>query len=134
MTTIRRGYAYHVATPLNTVNAIKHTRSYTMKYAICAIVLLIPVYLTTYKMSEDTVQFTVTDKERIVTGTGDTLSSKYLVFTEQEVYENSDTLLFFKFSSSDLQGQLKAGDTYTAVVAGWRVPFMSMYRNIITVK
>ena len=82
----------------------------------------------------DTATFTVTDKERIVTGSGGSVSSKYLVFTESETFENSDCLVRFKFGSSDLQGHLKEGQTYTAKVYGWRAPFLSMYRNIVSVE
>ena len=84
--------------------------------------------------TSDTVTFTVADKERIVTKSGDSVSSKYLIFTELETFENSDCLVMFKFSSSDLQGKLKKGNIYTAKVYGWRVPFLSMYRNIVSVK
>lgn len=73
----------------------------------------------------------VTDKERITTGSGDAMSSKYLVFTEHEVFENTDAFLALKFNSSDIQGQIGVGETCTLRVYGWRVPFLSMYRNIL---
>ena len=82
----------------------------------------------------DTATFTVTDKERIITRSGKSVSSKYLVFTDLETFENSDCLVRFKFTSSDLQGKLKEGQTYTATVYGWRVPILSMYRNIVSVE
>lgn len=81
-----------------------------------------------------TVTFTVTDKERIVIRNGDDIDSKYLVFTDVETFENTDCLLRGKFNSSDVQGRFKAGQTYTAVVYGYRIPFMSMYRNILRVQ
>ena len=98
---------------------------------IAGLILLATLFSALYVSSAEVVQFTVTDKERIVTGSGDTSSSKYLVFTETEVLQNSDSLLFLKFSSSDIQGSLKEGSTYQAKVAGWRIPFLSMYRNIV---
>lgn len=59
-------------------------------------------------------------------------SSKYLVWTkENEVFENTDSFLFGKFNSSDLYGQIEVGKTYKILVAGFRIPFWSMYRNII---
>ena len=75
---------------------------------------------------------TVTDKERVMTED----SSKYLVFTEDSdgntyVFENTDSLLRGKFDSSDVQGQLKVGNTYKITVVGYRIPFLSAYQNII---
>lgn len=84
-------------------------------------------------ITADTVTITVTDKERIVTGSGEGLSSKYLVFTENETFQNTDCLVRGKFNSSDLQGKLKEGQTYEADVYGWRLPFFSAYRNIVAV-
>lgn len=78
--------------------------------------------------------FTVEDKERITTGTGDTLQSKYLVFTDKGVFENTDSLLNWKFNSSDVYGELKEGQTYEAQVYGWRVPFLSLYPNIVAIE
>lgn len=90
----------------------------------------------TYGTGEDAT-FTVTDKERIVEKSSDSVSSKYIVFTdkkadEKEVFENTDSFFRLKFNSSDVQGQLKKGETYNCKVYGWRVPFFSMYRNIVS--
>jgi len=87
-----------------------------------------------YYQTSDTVTFTVTDKETKVTSDGEHVSSKYIVFTENETFENTDLLFGGKFNSSDIQGKLKRGETYTAEVYGWRVPFFSMYRNIVVIK
>lgn len=78
---------------------------------------------------------TVTDKERIV----DDETSHYLVFTEDKngnvfVFENEDNLLRCKFNSSDIQGELKEGCTYNITVVGYRIPFFSMYQNIIEIE
>lgn len=81
------------------------------------------------------VQFTVNSLERVVTQD----SSKYMVFTELddgnvEVFENRDSLPMFKWNSSDIQAKLKPGKKYTATVTGWRIQFLSMYRNIVSVE
>lgn len=80
--------------------------------------------------AEEAVTFTVTGKERIVESSGETVTSKYLVFTDVETFENTDMMFIGKFNSSDIQGKLIVDSTYTATVYGWRVPFMSMYRNL----
>lgn len=82
---------------------------------------------------KETIEITVTDKERIVESSGKTTSSKYLVFSENEVFENTDEILVWKFNSSDLQGNLHIGNTYKVTVIGWRIEWLSWYRNIISI-
>lgn len=81
-----------------------------------------------------TVDATVTNTDRISTGSGESLSHKYLVFTKNETFENTDAILFWKFDSSDVQGHLEKGKTYRFKVNGYRVPWMSWYRNILEVE
>jgi hypothetical protein len=90
------------------------------------------VSCATYQNSQKTMTFTVEDKERITDCDGNgSCDSYYLVFTNQGVFKNDDSVTFGKFRSSDLQGRLKRGQTYTCLVAGWRVGLLSMYPNII---
>jgi hypothetical protein len=91
-------------------------------------------YTVAYYSSIETIEITVTDKEITTSSTGESVSSKYLIFTEGEVFENEDALFLGKWNSSDVQGQLRIGETYTVKVIGWRLPFFSMYRNIIEIK
>ena len=77
--------------------------------------------------TKDTAEFTVKNKERVTQGQ----SSKYLVYTDKGVYENTDSLLNMKFNSSDVYNNLDVGKSYKCDVYGWRVPFMSMYQNIV---
>lgn len=113
---------------------------YTMKKNIISILVVglsstpLFCYFSIPYLTAETVTFTVTDKDRIVTGSGEGVSSKYLVFTDIETFENTDSFLRLKFASSDLQGSLKVGETYTAEVYGWRVPVFSTYRNIVEVQ
>jgi hypothetical protein len=55
----------------------------------------------------------------------------YLVFTDDQTYRNSDTLYFFKFNSSDVQGKLIQGGRFRIEYYGFRVPVLSKYKNII---
>lgn len=92
-----------------------------------------------FKFNDHEYTVIVTDKERIVKGSGDSTGSKYLVFAddvngESRVFENTDTLLRLKWNSSNLQGQLKVGHKYKITVVGFRLSFMSMYENIIKVE
>lgn len=96
-----------------------------------------------YGTAESDVEFTVTDKERISYDCGSTETSKtchkYLVSTENkngdvEVFENTDTTLHWKFNSSTIQAQLKEDCSFKADVYGWRIGWMSQYRNITDVE
>ena len=102
-------------------------------YAILVVIILM-AYPVAYYSSSKTVDITVKDKERITTGSGENISSKFLIYCEGEVFENTDSWLFFKFNSSDVQNELESGKTYTVTIAGWRIPFFSMYRNVIRIK
>ena len=73
----------------------------------------------------------IQDKERVVTGAGTAQESKYLIFTDVETFENTDSLLALKFNSSDVYGSMKQGSTCELHVTGFRIPFLSMYRNIL---
>lgn len=61
-----------------------------------------------------------------------TSHGKYLVFAEGEVFEITDSVMFLRWDSSDLYGRMEAGKTYRVRVAGWRVPVLSWYRNILS--
>jgi len=104
-------------------------------FGLFGVILIISIIGTIfYYQTEEIVTIIVTDKERIVESDGETTTSKYLIFTESETFENTDLLFKGKFNSSDIQGQLQEDSTYTVEVIGWRVPFMSMYRNIIEIQ
>ena len=96
------------------------------------------LYSASYHGTDEIITITVTDKERITESSGSgkdlQVTSKYLVFTENETFENTDNLIFGKFNSSDIQGKLKIGSTYKVKVAGWRLEYISSYRNIIEIK
>ncbi len=104
---------------------------------ILAIIVAIGVGIA-YNRNETTYTITVTDKERVTQKSGDSVSSKYLVFGDNEngkslVFQNTDTFWKWKWNSSNIQGELKIGHTYKITVVGFRVPFFSMYENIAEV-
>ena len=102
--------------------------------ALLGLIGIVLAYPIAYKFSKETIKIKVKDKERSIDGTGDSIKGKYIVFAEGEVFENTDSYLFGKFGSSNIQNQLDLGQTYEIVVAGWRVPFLSWYRNIISIE
>ena len=72
-------------------------------------------------------EFTVTGKENVKSGN----SGKYLVYTNKTTYEITDSLLNWRWDSSDVYGNIQIGKTYTATLQGFRSPFMSWYPNIL---
>lgn len=107
-----------------------------MKTMIASAVLIVLLAVLAAIQHSEVNYYTVTveSKERISTGTGSSLRHKYLVFTEDKVFENTDTMLRLKFDSSDIQGRLKVGSSYKIKTYGWRINFLSMYENIIGVE
>lgn len=101
---------------------------------IMFIVLLFVIligYSVVYYNTSEIIEITIKDKERITEGK----RSKYLIYTEnEEVFQNTDSFLFLKFNSSDLYGKLDKTKTYKVKIVGWRIPFLSMYRNIIEIE
>ena len=79
---------------------------------------------------------TVTDKARVTYGHIYN-THKYLIYTidgegAARIFENTDSLLRMKFNSSDFYALIKTGETYEFTVIGYRLPFFSMYKNIIS--
>lgn len=82
----------------------------------------------------ETVDVNVKRAERQCSGSGDSLECKYIVFTDNEVFQNVDSLLALKFNSSDIQNQLMDGGSYTFKVNGIRSQAFSLYRNILEIE
>lgn len=66
-------------------------------------------------------------------------SNKYLIYTEMQdgntkVFENTDSLLEFKFDSADIYGGLRINRRYEIKTYGFGVPLLSLYQNIVKVK
>ena len=117
----------------------KNTKTFFVAIMVSVILVLSIGYEAIFSFNDTEYTITVTDKERIYEGSGDTSSSKYLVFGDDEngnslVFENTDCFIRGKWNSSNIQGQLKEGNTYKVTVVGYRVSFFSMYQNIIKIE
>jgi len=76
----------------------------------------------------------LTISEKTVKRSSSEGSDKYMIFTEEgQVLENTDSLLEWKWNSSDIYAKLKAGHKYEINSYGWRLPFFSSYHNIVGV-
>lgn len=95
-------------------------------FAVLMVIALIAFGI--YRSTATEAVFTVERLERVAENGG----GRYLIFTaDGEVLENDDSWAFLKFDSSDIYGRMDEGETYKATVAGWRIRFLSMYRNVI---
>ena len=89
---------------------------------------------TASKGNDGLITATVAGKERVVKHDAEgEMYSYYLVYTDKEVFKIEDSLLFGQFNSSDVYGMLAENTTYKFKVFGARIPFLSMYRNIVGV-
>lgn len=89
-------------------------------------------YMTTSTQERINGAVVVRDGERVCSTSDGTMSCKYVEFFENETFENTDSLWFGKFNSSDVHGKIREGMTCNLLVTGFRVPFMSWHRNIVT--
>jgi len=104
---------------------------YTMFLAAVAVLILVlGVKLYGNYGTSEYVDVVVKDKERVCEGSGSMMSCRYLIFTDSEVFENVDSWWHFKFNSSDIYAKLNKGKKAKIKVYGYRVPFLSWYRNI----
>jgi|SRR3989339_1170925 len=89
--------------------------------------------------SRDTYPATVTEKVIKRKGSRQNVRDTYMIFTKNDsgkvrVFENSDSLLEWKWNSSDIQAELEVGKKYDIKAYGWRIPMFSAYENIINAK
>ena len=117
----------------------KNTRIFFVIVMIAIMLVSLIGQEAIFNFNDTEYTITVTDKERIYTGSGNSSSSKYLVFGDDQngnslVFENTDCFIRGKWNSSNIQGQLKEGNTYKVTVVGYRVSFFSMYQNIIKIE
>jgi hypothetical protein len=103
---------------------------------IILVIVLIGIFIfykISYFNSTEIIQIKIKNKESVISGSGESTKHKYLIYCDGEVLENTDSFLFGKFNSSDLYNELEIDSTYTIKVVGWRVPYFSIYRNIIKI-
>lgn len=100
-------------------------------FIIIAGILIYLIYNVAYVLSQGDDQLTV--KEKWVKYQG--RDAKYLVSsTAGEVYEISDSWIFWRWNSSDLYAYLEPGMNCKIHYQGFRFPFMSDYKNILKVE
>jgi len=59
------------------------------------------------------------------------VKGKYLIFTKDEIFENSNSFFLGKSNAKELNDEIQKGKTYIVKVAGVRIPMILRYRNIV---
>lgn len=94
---------------------------------ITIVVMSFVSFLIVPTMNPETVNITVIEKIPYHDG-------NYLIIAQkgdtEEVFRVSDVWVLGIFDASDRYAYLKPNTTYTTHVGGYRVPFLSWYRNI----
>ena len=79
---------------------------------------------------EDAYACRVIDKEAVASGD----SNEYRVYTENcDTLTVSDSLFAQRWDSSNVYAQIQPGQTYDFHLQGYRVPFISQFKNILEV-
>lgn len=81
-------------------------------------------------LHEETKVCTVEKKERIYAGKDSGVQQR--VYTaECGIYEVGDAMLAGHFNSADTWASIEEGETYRLTSRGYRVPFFSMFPNVV---
>jgi len=100
-------------------------------FAIIILIILVGIgYSLGYALTIG--EETITIKEKWVKYSGE--DAKYLISsTNEQVFQITDTIIKWRWDSSNLYAQLDEGDTCILKTQGWRFPFFSDYKNILEV-
>jgi len=110
-------------------------RKRIMMIGFVIIVILAIGLVALRPMTKTTVIVKVSGKERVTKAENDgEITSKYLIFSDDETFECTDEIIYLKFNSSDFYGHIYKDSTYKFTVVGWRIPIFSTYRNIIKIE
>lgn len=103
--------------------------------AIIAFVVLLVCAPMLYQVgTQDTLTATVTKTERVCETNKEDQDCKWMVLTDQMAFKNMDALFHWKWNSTDIQSKIAERETYTFHYYGWRIPFLSVYPNLVSVE
>lgn len=116
---------------MSKLEKISNNKLFIVLGVIFAIYIISDIILIS---KQEIVVATINYKEMASFGSGDNLYHKYLIYTNDETFENTDSILLWKFNSLDIQGKLKQFHQYELEVCDISIPFTSTHRNIISAK
>jgi Protein of unknown function (DUF1523). len=110
------------------------SRNIALISIIAVLVFIIGTGMAYAYATRSTITATVTDKGiKTESYNQNYVDSNYMIYTDNGTFEDTDSIWYMKFNSSDVYGNIEVGNTYTFQVYGWRIPLFSCYQNIITV-
>lgn len=98
-------------------------------FIIVLLVLLFGYLFFEPYITEETVTIKVINKSHFGTEPG-----KYFVFTEDEVFYNSNNYYQNKENADELNDKIYPGSTYTVKVVGVYIPWLPRFRNITEIE
>lgn len=99
---------------------------------IIAIVLIILSVSYSLVLRSTVEQHEITVKDKRIKYKDD--NAKYLISdTDGNVYSVEDSIWFLTFDASNRYAKLQIGKSYIVTTVGWRIPLLSMYKNIIKI-
>lgn len=100
--------------------------------AVAVVVIALPV---AYVASKQDIICTVTEKDRTSKVVDGNSSVDTRIFTSDcGVLSLNDSIIGLSFDTADKYNSIKTGETYKFTTIGWRVPFFSMFPNIVEVQ
>lgn len=98
---------------------------------VVVVAVLIMTYPISYALTSG--EETITVKDKWVKYHGN--DAKYLVISEDgQVFEVSDSIIRWRFDSSNLYADIDIGNTYDIKTQGWRFAILSDYKNILEIE
>ncbi len=103
--------------------------------ALILIIMLLHVWYCKATVATEVIK--ISDKGIVVEsyGSGESAGtmSHYMVYTtDGQAIKNTNCIWFWKFKSDELQGKLKKGKKYKIKTWGMRIPWLGMYKHIIS--
>lgn len=110
----------------------KDLKQTTLFYGAIILVVVIVALLISGIIASINTEVEITVEDKWIKATKD--SSDYMVSdTSGNVYVVSDSLILLSFDASDRYAAIDIDRTYGITTIGWRVPFLSMYPNIVEI-
>lgn len=94
-------------------------------FIIVLLILLFGFLFFEPYLTEETINIKVINKSQFGTEPG-----KYFVFTEDEVFYNSNDYYQNKENADELNEKIYPGSSYTVKVVGYYIPWLPRFRNI----
>ncbi len=108
---------------------IRSSKGFAVAAVLIGLAILVGVFLFSYFIP-DTVQTRITDAQLTM------VDRYFMIATEDRPLVNHDAKYRLKFDSGNIQNEairLK-GKEVRIRKYGWRIPFLSMYENVVSIK